>query len=59
VGKEAAQEAEDDDRGYRDRQPFSETLAPFGGLGYQESGKEHPEVDEDAVRLDHAQLHGT
>ena len=35
---------------------FSETLAPFVGLGDEESGKEEAEIDENPVRLDHAQL---
>ena len=40
-------------------EPFSETLAPLVGLGDEECGKEEAEVDQDAVRLDHAQLHRT
>ena len=38
---------------------FSETLAPLVGLGDQECGKEDPEVDQNPVRLGHAQLDRT
>ena len=57
MGQEAAAEGEKSDKRDGNREAFSETLAPFVGLGDEESGKEEAEVDEDAVRLDHAQLH--
>ena len=44
------------DQRQRNCDAFSETLAPFVGLGDKESGKEEAEVDQNAVRLDHAQL---
>ena len=56
MGEQAARQTEQGDKRHRNRQAFSETLAPFVGLGDQEGGKEEAEVDQDAVRLDHAQL---
>ncbi len=54
--QEPAAQAQQGDESHGNCQAFSETLAPFVGLGDEERGKEEPEVDQNAVRLDHAEL---
>ncbi|HEX2707728.1 MAG TPA: hypothetical protein VHM66_06940 [Solirubrobacterales bacterium] len=56
MGEEAAGKSEKSDRNEGNCQTFSESLAPLVGLGDKECGKEEPEVNQDAVGLDHAQL---
>lgn len=57
--QKAAREGEQDHARDRDPDPFTETLAPLVGLGYEERGKEDTEVHQDAVRLGNAQLDRT
>ena len=56
MGQQSAAEAEQRNDRDGNCDAFSETLAPFVGLGDQERGKEEAEVDQNSVRLDHAQL---
>ena len=56
MGQETAGQSEKGDQRESNCDAFSETLAPLVGLGDEECGKEEPEVDQNAVGLDHAQL---